>query len=79
MAWGVVSFAELPAYFGSENLRVGERMGRRTPSLTGLEMTCGSGLLLAAPDRDAVLTGMGTTGKVVGATWGAASAKCTKF
>ena len=65
-AFGANPFAELPASVDqpggesfvrpiTENLRIGEKRGHRASVLKGLDASCGSGLWLAAADRDAVI------------------------
>ena len=60
-AWGVNSFAELPAHSGAEDLLVGEQIGYRMPVLKCMASCVGPGIWLAVADRDAVLTVPGSS------------------
>ena len=61
IVWCVNTLAGLPAHAFSESLNVGEQMGFRTPALKAVPTSCGSGLWLAAADREAVLTSRGSS------------------
>ena len=54
--WAVDSRAQRPAHGGDSPVGVSQQIGYRTPCLTGLGAALNSGLLVAAVDRESVVT-----------------------